>query len=89
MYDTAFPVGRLVRQLADKSQMGTQRYSKRPFGIGLLIAGYDSTGPHLFQTCPSANFYEYHAIAIGARSQARLGTSSLPPRFTGIALLGL
>lgn len=27
-------------------------------------------GPHLYQTCPSGNFYEYKAIAMGARSQA-------------------
>lgn len=35
------------------------------------------TGPHLYQTCPSGNYYEYKAIAIGARSQASL-PSALP-----------
>ena len=38
--------------------------------MGLLIAGYDKDGPHLFETCPSGNYYEYHANAIGARSQS-------------------
>jgi len=42
----------------------------RPYGAGLLVAGYDSKGPHIFQTQPDANFFEWHAIAIGARSQA-------------------
>ena len=51
-------------------QHHTQRYGKRPYGVGLLVAGYDSTGPHIFETCPSGNFYDFYAQAIGARSQA-------------------
>merc|ERR1711990_141068 len=43
---------------------------RRPFGVGLLIAGYDSTGPSLYQTCPSANFYSCKAMSIGSRSQS-------------------
>ncbi len=35
---------------------------KRPFGVGLLVIGFDQDGPHLFETCPSANFYEYYVI---------------------------
>lgn len=34
------------------------------------MAGIDETGTHLFETCPSANFYEYNAIAIGAKCQS-------------------
>ena len=34
------------------------------------MIGSDQTGPHLFQTCPSGNYYEYRAQAIGARSQS-------------------
>lgn len=26
-------------------------------------------GPHLYQTCPSSNYYDCKAMAIGARSQ--------------------
>lgn len=70
VYETPMPVGRLVRQVADKHQVCTQRSWKRPFGVGLLVAGYDATGPHLFNTCPSGNLYEYKAMAIGARAQA-------------------
>ncbi len=50
--------------------MKTQRASKRPYGVGLLVAGYDASGPHLFETCPSGNYYEYYAYSIGARSQS-------------------
>jgi 20S proteasome subunit alpha 6 len=34
------------------------------------VAGIDETGTHLFETCPSANFYEYTAMAIGAKCQS-------------------
>jgi 20S proteasome subunit alpha 6 len=70
VYECPMPVGRLVRQIADKSQVSTQRSWKRPYGVGLLVAGYDQTGPHLYNTCPSGNYYEYKAMGIGSRSQA-------------------
>ncbi|XP_050394015.1 proteasome subunit alpha type-1 [Patella vulgata] len=69
-YDTPLPVSRLVAMLGSKSQIPTQRYGRRPFGVGLLVAGYDSMGPHIYQTCPSANYYDCKAMAIGARSQS-------------------
>jgi len=68
IYDSPANIGRLVTQLADKSQQKTQNSSKRPFGVGCLIAGVDEKGPHLFETCPSGNFHEFYAMAIGGRS---------------------
>ena len=50
--------------------MKTQKASKRPYGVGLLVAGVDRDGPHLFETCPSGNYYEFKAYSIGARSQS-------------------
>eukprot|EP00189_Rhodosorus_marinus_P011024 CAMPEP_0184741894 /NCGR_PEP_ID=MMETSP0315-20130426/4889_1 /TAXON_ID=101924 /ORGANISM="Rhodosorus marinus, Strain UTEX LB 2760" /LENGTH=270 /DNA_ID=CAMNT_0027212433 /DNA_START=132 /DNA_END=944 /DNA_ORIENTATION=+ len=70
IYEIAMPVGRLALNVADKCQVSTQRASKRPFGVGLLIAGYDELGPHLYQSCPSGNYYEFYSMAIGARSQS-------------------
>lgn len=69
-YESPMPVSRLVALIGNKSQIPTQRYGRRPFGVGLLIAGYDDLGAHLYQTCPSANYYECKAMAIGARSQS-------------------
>lgn len=70
VYDEPAPLSRLALSVANKCQISTQRASKRPFGVGLLICGYDEKGPHLFQTCPSGNYYEYLATAIGSRSQS-------------------
>jgi len=69
-YESKQPVGRLVKKLADKHQVHTQRYGRRPYGVGLLVAGLDDIGPHLYETDPSGNFYDYKAQAIGARSQS-------------------
>lgn len=69
VYSSNIQVQRLVQAVADKSQVYTQKNEKRPYGVGLLVVGYDKTGPHLFETCPSGNFFEYHAQALGARAQ--------------------
>ena len=37
----------------------------RPFGVSLLIAGYDDNGPQLFQVDPSGSFWGWKASAIG------------------------
>jgi len=69
-HESALPISRMIGDLGNKMQICTQRYGKRPYGVGLLVAGYDDQGPHIFQTCPSANYYDCRAMAIGARSQA-------------------
>ena len=61
-HDTALPVSRLVEDFGNKMQICTQRYGKRPYGVGLLVAGYDDKGPHIFQTCPSANYFGRHSF---------------------------
>jgi len=69
-YERPLPLSRLVAMLGNKSQVPTQRYGRRPYGVGLLVAGYDELGPHVYQTCPSANYFDCKAMAIGARSQS-------------------
>jgi len=51
-------------------QVCTQRSWKRPYGVGLLVGGTDESGAHLYYNCPSGNYFEYQAFAIGSRSQA-------------------
>lgn len=93
-HDNNLPVSRLITALGNKMQTCTQRYDRRPYGVGLLVAGYDVSniflfisifpksrfdmktlgfqdqGPHIYQTCPSANYFDCKAMAIGARSQS-------------------
>jgi len=70
VFESPMQLERLVLQVADKSQVHTQRYGRRPYGVGLLVVGYDQTGTHLYETCPSGNYFDYKAMAIGARSQS-------------------
>ena len=64
------PTERIINKIAKKSQVKTSHPAKRPFGVGLLVGSIDETGTHLFETDPSGNYYEYLAMAIGARSQS-------------------
>ena len=41
----------------------------RPYGVALLIAGVDRTGPALFHTDPSGTMFQYKAKAIGSAAE--------------------
>lgn len=68
-YGRPIPLERIVAQIGDRAQTNTQSYGRRPYGVGLLVAGVDETGPHLFEFQPSGMTQEMVACAIGARSQ--------------------
>lgn len=115
VHDEPLPIARLITNIGNKMQVCTQRYDRRPYGVGLLVAGYDvrnfdkyytteffiiflclikiflrnlywapeqiarhiwfaflfqDHGPHIYQTCPSANYFDCKAMAIGSRSQS-------------------
>lgn len=63
-------IGRMADDVADKHQRCTQSYVRRPYGIGLLIAGVDKKGPRLFETSPNGTAQEWKAICIGSRAQS-------------------
>ena len=70
-YGEKIPVKTLVKRISDFKQTYTQYGGVRPFGVVLLIAGVDETGPCLFATDPSGAFMEYKAGGEGAgRSEA-------------------
>lgn len=60
-----------------ESADGEDSIMSRPFGVALLIAGYDSSvgpdgnegGPALYHAEPSGTFYRYDAKAIGSGSE--------------------
>ena len=70
VHDSQHPIARLVAKVGEKSQHKTCSSGKRPYGVGILVGGYDSSGTHLFETLPSGEYFEYHAMAIGSRSQS-------------------
>ncbi|AQK72951.1 Proteasome subunit alpha type-2-B [Zea mays] len=59
------PVTQLVRETAAVMQEFTQSGGVRPFGVSLLIAGYDDNGPQLYQVDPSGSYFSWKASAMG------------------------
>jgi len=66
MYHTPIPVTQIVRDLAAVMQEFTQSGGVRPFGVSLLIAGWDEQyGCQLYQVDPSGSYWAWKASAIG------------------------
>ncbi|KAG8689523.1 Proteasome subunit alpha type-2 [Ceratobasidium sp. 423] len=60
------PTRVLVQSIATVMQEATQSGGVRPFGVSLLVAGWDShRGPTLYQVDPSGSFWAWKASAIG------------------------
>ncbi|MFH1053335.1 MAG: archaeal proteasome endopeptidase complex subunit alpha [Candidatus Woesearchaeota archaeon] len=64
-YDSEIDVLSIVKDICDLKQVCTQSGGLRPFGVSVLIAGVDDTGPKLFETDPTGIFFRYKASVIG------------------------
>lgn len=64
--DARITVHRSVLPIPHQRQDGDERKMSRPFGVALLLAGYDDKGPQLFFSDPSGTFTRFKAKAIGA-----------------------
>ncbi|KND03046.1 proteasome core particle subunit alpha 2 [Spizellomyces punctatus DAOM BR117] len=65
VYHEEPPTVMLVKEVASVMQEFTQSGGVRPFGVSLLIAGFDETGPALYQVDPSGSYWAWKASAIG------------------------
>jgi len=72
-YHETQPTTMLTKELATIMQEFTQSGGVRPFGVSLLIAGYDDDGPQLFQVDPSGAYFGWKATALG-KDQANAKT---------------
>lgn len=65
------PTKLLVSEIAKIMQEATQSGGVRPFGVSLLVAGYDEhSGYGLYQVDPSGSYFPWKATAIGKGSVA-------------------
>merc|ERR1712050_544429 len=85
-YDERMPVESCVHSVADlaldfsDSDKGKKKVMSRPFGVALLVAGYDDVdGPVLFNTDPSGTFTKYMAASIGSAQEG--ATSMLQEQY--------
>jgi len=69
MYHEIIPTAQLVYRVALVMQEYTQSGGVRPFGVSLLICGWDEPGkPLLFQCDPSGAYFAWKATAMGKNS---------------------
>lgn len=68
-FEEPIELNALVKDLADRKQRFTQIGGLRPYGVGFLVVGMDST-PHLYETDPSGTVREWLAHSIGRGSKA-------------------
>merc|ERR1712084_109055 len=72
-------MGSNVHSIADLAldfadDKGKKRVMSRPFGVALLVGGYDPVdGPVLFNTDPSGTFTKYQAASIGSAQEGATG----------------
>jgi len=68
--EDACSVGYVTKFIANTKQRYTQSTGRRPFGISMLIGGFDPDGtPRLYQTEPSGAYYEWMANSTGRGSK--------------------
>ncbi|XP_076682066.1 proteasome alpha2 subunit [Andrena cerasifolii] len=65
VYQEPIPTAQLVQRVAMLMQEYTQSGGVRPFGVSLLICGWDSGKPYLFQCDPSGAYFAWKATAMG------------------------
>ena len=70
LYGSPMPIRVFVKEIADIMQEFTQSGGVRPFGVSLLVAGWDEMGPSMYQVDPSGTFFPWSAAAIGRESIA-------------------
>lgn len=67
-YDSEVTTEAIVKELSDIKQQFTQYGGARPFGVALMIAGFNGSAK-LFATDVSGNYLEYRAFAIGENDE--------------------
>merc|ERR1712212_840422 len=65
MYHETIPTAQLVYRVALVMQEYTQSGGVRPFGVSLLICGWDNGRPYVFQCDPSGAYFPWKATAMG------------------------
>ncbi|XP_044772608.1 proteasome subunit alpha type-2-like [Neomonachus schauinslandi] len=65
IYQEPIPTAQLVQKVASVMQEYTQSGGVRPFGVSLLICGWNEGRPDLFQSDPSGAYFAWKATAMG------------------------
>ncbi len=64
-YDHPIDILSLVKDIANLKQFYTQYGGARPFGVNILFAGVDDSGPQLYVTDVTGIYFQYKATIVG------------------------
>jgi 20S proteasome subunit alpha 4 len=65
-YEDPITIERIARYIATLQLQSTQYGGKRPYGVTMLVCGFDSTNaPHIYETLPNGAYTEWKARTIG------------------------
>ncbi len=67
-YDSLVSTESIVKEISDIKQQFTQYGGARPFGVALMVAGFNGK-PELFTTDVTGNYLQYKANAIGENDE--------------------
>lgn len=65
LYHESIPTVQLVQRVAAIMQEYTQSGGVRPFGVSLLVIGFENDKPALYQCDPSGAYFAWKATAMG------------------------
>ena len=68
-YDEPISVEGLVSSVGELLQQYTQNGGIRPFGVSMIVAGIDVTGPRLITTDPSGSYRGFKSAALGMNTE--------------------
>lgn len=64
-YDSPIEPESIIKEISNMKQQFTQYGGARPFGVALMVAGFNGKKPELFTSDITGNYLSYHANAIG------------------------
>lgn len=64
-YDSPIEPESIIKEISNMKQQFTQYGGARPFGVALMVAGFNGKNPELFTSDITGNYLSYYANAIG------------------------